>query len=127
MTENFPRSEIFLLSLHWPGKFMLIFIIINMRLVNLSTLLFENMGQFANLKKRYPKCGVGCKKLGLDFLIILKKKRGQAASSLFEYQKNFQTLFFATCFLQPVLFTLYFEPYIFKVPDHKKYQIDLIN
>ena len=81
-------------------------------------------------KKRYPKCGVekiGCKKLGLDFLIILKKKRGQAASSLFEYQKNFQTLFFATCFLQPILFILYFEPNIFKVPDHKKYQIDLIN
>ena len=63
MTENFPRSELFLLSLHWPGKFMLIFIIINMRLVNLSTLLFENMGQFANLKKKVSKMWGGKNRL----------------------------------------------------------------
>ena len=63
MTENFPRSEFFLLSLHWPGKFMLIFIIINMRLVNLSTLLFENMGQFANLKKKVSKMWGGKNRL----------------------------------------------------------------
>jgi hypothetical protein len=42
---------------------------------------FENMGRFVTLKKKQVQKKAGRKKTGS---LLLKKKRGQAASSLFE-------------------------------------------
>ena len=78
--------------------------------------LFENMGQFATLKKNWVQ-NMGCKIWGSKnrVIVIQKEKRPGCL-----FLNNKMTLFFAPCFFAP-------HPFFLSSRPKKKYEVDLIN
>ena len=70
---------------------------------------FENMGWFVTLEKGSKIC-VTKSRVQKTESLLFKKRRGNLASSFFEWP----------CFLHPPFFTPYFGPFFNKVPDPKQ-------